>query len=101
MKITARIVEPNNINIEIHPRITLMDLPIKDNSLLINNEIYGICHTLFNNRDNDSFYEFEQVITKFPRNHSSPYKHLLLFGSIIFESEEINSLFRKVRLKTE
>ena len=98
MRITASIVNPFNIENEVHPDITLIDLPTRENYVIVNDEKYKVCHTLFKKKDNDLSYEFEQkIITPTRQNYSR--ELLLLLGRILFEYEdELQFFFKKVKV---
>ena len=109
MKVTAKIVNPNDTKETYSSDILLNDIPTSENCVIVNGENFIVIHTLFYNWNEGScHYQFEQ---KIKRNDvvnnmnmrvppiSLPF--ILLIGEVEFEENEPKALFKEIKLKPE
>lgn len=98
MKITAQITAPNDKEEIIIHNVDLIDIATRDNLLIINEASYKVCRTLFTKAYYDGQYDFEQVITNYPRKNLERYELYLLMGTIYFNAEEKFSILKNVTI---
>ncbi|HVA99481.1 MAG TPA: hypothetical protein VNG53_11355 [Bacteroidia bacterium] len=97
MRVKVRIVTPDNLSNSDYS-FELCELPTTLSFIVTNkNEIFIILQTLFTRKSSEGFYEFEQIIGKFPKQRYEKYSLQLLIGNVYLDYGE--TIFKEVITK--